>query len=161
MSIKIRLTASDVDRQIAVLREFPDIAEKYYRPAVKRDIALLAGAIKPNIPTRTGAAAKAFGSKVTGRAFSIKGQVGWYDGDDPWYINVVEHGAQKHNIAVKPVDASVLTWGGGAFSKGHTIRHPGLSARGFMAAGYSSIQPTVEADLAQANEKIVAELAAI
>ncbi|RPH74772.1 hypothetical protein EHM76_02945 [bacterium] len=160
MSIKIDLTASDVDKQMEVLKHFPDLAEKHYRPVVKRDVDALRARIQPEIPIRSGKAASTFGSKVTGRAFSLKGQVGWYDSGDPWYINVVEHGAVAHDINVKPKQASVLAWNGN-FSMGHRISHPGFSARGFMAAGYSAMQPVIENDLAMANERIIADLAAI
>ena len=159
--IKIDLTSSDVDKQIEVLKHFPELAEKHYRPALKKDVAALAAIIEPNIPVRTGEAADTFGSKVTGRAFSLKGQVGWYDRGDPWYINVVEHGAKKHEIEVSPKNKKVLAWGEGSFSKGHKIDHPGFSKRGFLAAGYSAIQGTIENDLAMANERIIADLAAI
>ena len=159
--IKVDLTSSDVDKQIEVLKHFPDLAEKHYRPVLKKDVAALEAIIAPNIPVLTGRAADTFGSKVTGRAFSLKGRVGWLKADDPWYINVVEHGAKKHDIELKPVNASVLAWGGSNFSAGHKLSHPGLSARGFMAAGYSAMQGTIETDLAMANERIIADLAAI
>ncbi len=160
MSIKIDLTASDVDKQMEVLKHFPELAEKHYRPVVTRDVAALRASIQPQIPVRFGRAAKTFGSKVSGRGFSITGKVGWYDSDDPWYINVVESGAVSHDIDVKPRNAHVLAWNGN-FSMGHTISHPGFSARGFMAAGYSAMQPVIENDLAMANERIIADLAAI
>lgn len=159
--IRIDLTSTDVDKQMDVLRHFPDIADRHYRPALKRDVAALASMIEPNIPTRTGKAAETFGSRVTGRAFSLKGRVGWFDKDDPWYINVVEHGAEKHEIQVEPAKKTALKWGDGNFSKGHTINHPGFSARGFMAAGFSAMQGMIEQDLFLANERIIAELAAI
>lgn len=160
MSIKIDLTASKVDQQMEVLKHFPDLAEKHYRVVIKKDIALLKSKILSNIPVQTSRAQKTFGSKVTGKGFRIKGQVGWYDRSDPWYINVVEHGAKKHSIVLKPKEKSVLAWRGG-FSKGHKIDHPGFSKRGFMAAGYSAVQPIINNDLAQANERIIADLAAI
>ena len=165
MSIKIDLTTPDVDKQISVLKEFPNLAEKHYRPALRRDVALLKALIVPNIPVRTGAAAAAFGTRVGGRGFNMRGLAGWYDRNDPWYINVVEHGAASHDITVAPVKKSVLAFNGAdgmpAFSAGHTISHPGFGARGFMAEANKSIGPTVDADLAQANERIIADLAAI
>jgi hypothetical protein len=148
--IRVDMTAPDLDKQIDVLRHFPDLAEKHFRPAVTRDVAALRALIQPNIPVRTGSAAKSFGSKVTGKGFGIKGQVGWYDSSDPWYPNVLEHGAKPHEMNVY------------APGLGRYIRtHPGFSARGFMAAGYSAFKPMLEADLAQANERIISDLAAI
>ena len=160
MSIKINIQSADVQRQIEVLQHFPDLAEKHYRPAVTRDISILAAGIRSQIPTRSGTALSTFGSKVSGKGFRIRGQVGWYDSNDPWYINVVEHGAGAHAIAVAPQEKEALAWGG-SFSKGHTIEHPGFSARGFMAAGMSAMQGQIETDLALANERIIADLAAI
>ena len=165
MSIKVDITSTDVDRQLEVLKHFPDIADRRYRPMLKKDTSMLAARIAPNIPRRTGAAAEAFGSRVSGRAFSLKGRVGWFDKGDPWYINVVEHGAAEHTINVEPVNRSALAFrlpsGEMAFSMGHDIKHPGFGARGFMAAGYEAIGPTVENDIALANEQILADLAAI
>ena len=34
------------------------------------------------------------------RVVTIEPIVEWYDADDPWYINVVEYGAQAHTIAL-------------------------------------------------------------
>jgi hypothetical protein len=144
-----------------VLRHFPEIADRHYRPVLKLTVADLYATIAPNIPVKTGRASQTFNSQVTGKAFSLRGKVGWFKSGDPWYINVIEHGAKEHEIQVEPRERTALKWGDGAFSKGHAIRHPGLSARGFMAAGYSRIQGDVERDLAMANERIVAELAAI
>lgn len=158
--IKVDITAPDVDRMMEVLKHFPELAEKHYRPALTLDVAGLKAQIEPQIPVRSGRAAKTFGSKVTGKGFNIKGRVGWYDKSDPWYIRLVESGVKGHAIEVAPVKKQVLAWPGG-FSKGHTIKHPGLSARGFMAAGFSAMQPVIENDLAQANERILADLAAI
>jgi hypothetical protein len=148
--ILIDMTAPDLDKQIEVLKHFPDLAEKHFRPAVTRDVAALRAIIEPSIPTRTGLAAKTFGSKVSGKGFALKGQVGWYDSSDPWYPNVLEYGAKAHEM-------DVYAPGLGRY----VGTHPGLSARGFMAAGYSAMQPLIEADLARANEQIISDLAAI
>lgn len=166
MSFKIDLTSSGVDRQISVLKEFPKLADNRYRPVVKKDTAALAAIVQPNIPRRTGKAAETFGKKVTGKAFNLKGQLGWYDRGDPYYINVVEYGASAHKITVQPSEeGGVLAFrmqnGSMGFSAGHTIEHPGFGARGFMAAAEDAMGPMVEADLAAANELLLADLAAI
>jgi hypothetical protein len=176
--IKIDLTSPDVDRQMEVLRHFPDLAEKHYRPVVKRDVSLLEALIEGQIPTRTGTALSTFGSKVTGRGFRIRGQVGWYDSNDPRYITIVESGAEPHRIEPRPenrptrariksgrsasgVLAFPSTAQGGDFAFIRGADHPGFSGRGFMAAGASAMQAMIENDLALANERIIADLAAI
>lgn len=175
MSIKIDMTSSDVDKQMEVLKHFPELAEKHYRPVIKRDVSLLKGNIEPNIPQFTGRSAATFASKVTGRGFGLKGRVGWLKQGDPYYINIVEHGAEEHVIEAGKVSMKQFkagqggtsflaipgTYDGGDFSFRKKVRHPGMEARGFMAAGFSAIGPTVENDLSEANEKIIADLAAI
>ena len=165
MSLKIDLTSPAVDRQISVLKEFPRLADKRYRPVVKKDTAALAAIVQPNIPRRSGFAANTFGSKVSGRGFNLKGQLGWYDQTDPWYINIVEYGAAAHAINTAPVKSNLLAYRTGngemGFSAGHTIQHPGFGARGFMAAAEEAMGPMVEADLAAANEQILSDLAAL
>jgi hypothetical protein len=155
--IKIDMTSSDVDRQMEVLQHFPDLAEKHYRPTIRRDVSALASTIKGQIPVRTGTALNTFGSKVSGKGFGIRGQVGWYDSNDPWYINVVEHGAKPH--VIRSQEQGGFLFFGGTFAQ--EVHHPGFSARGFMAAGASAMQAAIENDLAMANERIIADLAAI
>ena len=158
--INVSLSSDDVQRQIVVLQEFPELAEKHYRPVLNKDTNLLRGMIWPNIPYKTGQAMKTFGSKVSGKGFRLKGQVGWYDRSDPWYPNVLEYGAKPHRIRTTPQQVSFLYHLLGYYV-GQTIEHPGLSARGFMAAGYSAIKPTVDQDIFLANERIIADLAVI
>lgn len=182
--IKIGMTTSGVNEMIQVLGHFPELAEKHYRPAVKRSIEGLRALITGNIPRgATGRAASTFGAKVTGKGFRIKGQVGWYDKSDPYYPNVLEYGARPHTLnkgsksrtrrefaafkayANNPVTKSMGSSGGvpvlvkGSWKTIHI--HPGMQAMGFMASGYSTYQPIVENDLFMANERILGEFAAM
>jgi hypothetical protein len=142
------MTSADLDRQIELLKLYPEIVEKHFVPTLKRDVKALEGRIRPTIPRLSGRAQKSFGSKVTGTGINLTGRVGWYDRSDPWYPNVLEHGAAPHemNTYVPRLSRRIKT-------------HPGLSARGFMQTGYKSMQPMIEADLAQANEAVAQELA--
>lgn len=174
--IKISMTSSDVNRQIEALKALPKIATRHYRPALSKITKQLKGQILPNIPVATGRARAGFGSKVTGSTItSLKGAVGWYDKNDPWYPNILEHGAKSHLMAGSTRDRkkqkafeSALEKGesfGGAhvFIRGagwRTIKvHPGFSAMGFMAAGYSALKPIIDHELQLANEAVVKELA--
>lgn len=162
MSIKIDLTASEVDRMMEVLKEFPALAEKHYRPVVTSDVKGLYNRISGEIPILTGKARDTFGSKVTGKGFRLTGRVGWYDKSDPWYINVVEYGAKSHPIEGRDGRLKIRSgaWGGEyVFPK--KAEHPGFTARGFMMRGYVAFWPKITEDLAQANERIIADLAAI
>lgn len=176
MSFGVKLTSTDIDRQIHILKQFPEIASKHFKPGLKRSAEALAGKISPNIPELTGRARKAFGSKVLGTKIeSLKAQVGWYDKDDPWYINIVEYGARPHrltsgsNSRSKRAQAEIERGegGGGGSQPVYILNvgwrrmgiHPGFSKRGFMLAGLSGAWPVVKTELEQANESIVKELA--
>ncbi len=146
--IKVDMTAPELDRQIELLKFYPEILQKHFVPVLKRDVKLLEARIRPTIPVLSGRAQKTFGSKVTGTGINLTGRVGWYDRSDPWYPNVLEYGAKAHemNTFVPRLSKTIHT-------------HPGLSARGFMDAGYSAMENTIQSDLAQANEGVVRDLA--
>lgn len=146
--IKVDMTAPDLDRQIELLKFYPEVVEKHFVPVLKRDVKMLEARIRPTIPRLSGRAQKSFGSKVTGKGINLTGRVGWYDRNDPWYPNVLEHGAKAHemNTYVPRLSKRIKT-------------HPGFSARQFMQSGYKSMEPVINADLAQANEGVVNELA--
>lgn len=148
MAIKMDMTSPDLDRQIALLKHFPQIMEKHFRHVLVKDVKLLADRIRPNIPVRTGKALKKFKSRVTGKGVKLQGQVGWWGANSPWYINVLEFGAKPHKIGYVPGL-------GVSFSK---RPHPGVSKRGFMAAGFSAIRPIIYADMAKASENVVKDL---
>jgi len=148
MSIKVDMTSTDLDRQIELLKYYPEVLKKHFRPALKRAVQALEDRIRPTIPQDTGYAEMTFGSKVSGSGVSMTGRVGWYDASDPWHPNIIEYGAKPHamNVYVPTLSKYIDT-------------HPGISARGFMAAGYSAMKPIIEADMAMANEAVVKELA--
>lgn len=150
---KIDITSPDVDRQIELLKLFPEITNKHYVPAVRDATRMLYAAILPNIPRDTGRAAQSFGSKVTGRNIgSLTGRVGWYDKSDPWYPNVLEHGVSK------PYEMNTFAPGFGRFMR-YVKVHPAMSALKFMEQGFSSTEPAINVRLAAANEAVVRELA--
>jgi len=155
MSIKVDMTSTDVDRQLALLNYYPEILQKYFRPALGTSVKSLAEMIRPNIPRATGQALAAFKSRVTGgKGINLQGQVGWYGNNPAWYIRLVEGGVKPHKIEARK--------GGFLWFGGHVVRsvdHPGFSARGFMAAGYAAMQPMIEALMGQASEQVVNELA--
>ena len=162
MSIKVGLTSSDVDRQINLLNVYPEIANKYYGPTLRKDVQILKDMILMEVPVRTGRAQKGLRSKVTGQGTSIVGEVGWYRKKDPsFYIRFVDAGTAAHDITGR--GAGVLkfksTSGGGEFRFAKSVQHPGVSARGFMQRTWDQAQTMVTTDLAMANEAIVRELA--
>lgn len=148
MSIKIDMTSTDVDRQIALLKFYPEVVERHYRSLLETDVDLLYNEIAPNIPQgATGKARATFKSRVTGTGINLQGQVGWWGRNTAWYIKFPEDGTAPHQI-------NSYAPGLGVFVK----EHPGMSAVGFMAAGYSAIQPIIEVGLQKAGEDVLREM---
>ncbi len=177
--IKVDMTSPDLDRQIELLKFYPEIMEKHFKPALYRSVKGMESRIRPTIPIKTGKAQATFGSKVTGKGINLTGRVGWYDKSDPIYPNIVEYGAKPHPLnkgvsirRSKKKTAIFNAYVGDANrirGEGTHVKigdrwvtmefHPGFSAVGFMAAGFSAYQPVIEALLLQANEGVVKELA--
>ena len=154
MSIKVDMTSTDVDRQIQLLKFYPEIINKHFRALLVADIGLLADEIRPKIPRRSGLAAKEFRKQVSGSGVpdyfgkgGLQARVGWWGKNTAWYINIVEYGAKAHNI-------NNFAPGAGVYYKGH----PGFAARGFMANSYAAFQPVIDADMAVASENVVNEM---
>lgn len=149
MSLKADMTSPDVDKQLELLRFYPEILNKYFRPALTLSVKSLETSIRPNIPVDKGKALAAFKSRVTGKGLKLQGQVGWWGKIDAWYIRIVESGSKAHKIGYVP---SL----GVSFSK---KAHPGFPARGFMAAGFAAVQPMINTQMAQASENVLNDLA--
>ena len=170
----IDMTSNDVDKQIYLLKHFPDIAVKHFRPALKLATDILRNTIEPLIPLGvTGRARDTFGSKVTGKTITgLKGRVGWFD-KGPWYIGLIHDGAKSHTIEPRKKvswsayqsgsgTSSTLRWmEGGDFVFTKSVNHPGFTGSKFMEVGFRSKQSTVETMMADASDNVVRELAAI
>ncbi len=169
MSIKVDMTSPDVDAQIELLKFYPEIAEKYYRPALAKDTQILHDMFLADVPLRTGKAQKALASKITGKGISLAGEVGWYGsrGQKAWYIRLIDSGTKAHEITGYGSEGrgrkgmlkfpGTSQGGNVVFTK--SAQHKGISARGFTQSIWNRAQSMVTQDLAQANEAIVREMA--
>jgi hypothetical protein len=178
MSLKYEILSPDLDRQIALLKIYPEIAEAAFRPALDEAVDIAAAAIVSGIPIRTGRAIEKFGTKVTGKGLNLTGEVGWWGARAPWYINIVEYGAMAH-----PLEADVSIRGSKRkqrlfelarpgiekFEGGQHVKigdhwvtmklHPGFPGRHFMQTGFEEAQPAIDIIMAAANEACARELA--
>jgi hypothetical protein len=178
--IKVDMTSPDLDRQIELLKVYPEIMEKHFKPTLYRAVKGMESRIRPTIPVgETGRAQATFRSKVTGKGINLTGRVGWYGKNDPIYPNMLEYGAKPHPLnkgtsirkskKKTAIFNAYISDAGRVRGEGTHVKiggrwvtmesHPGFSARGFMAAGYSAMQPVINALLAQANEAVVKDLA--
>jgi hypothetical protein len=144
MSFKVGALHNDLDKQIDLLKVYPEVLEKHFRKVLAKDVAMLYSKIRGTIPRRTGNAQSKFKKSLSGKGMNMTARVGWWGANQPWYINVVEYGAKEHAIPKNR-----------RFNK---RTHPGFSARGFMAAGYSAMQPRINADMRAASEATLKEM---
>lgn len=147
MSFKVDMSAPDLDRQLYLLKYYPEFFKKHFRPVLFHLTSKGKQAVLAGVPRRTGKAAGAVRSKVTGAGERMEGHYGWYGENSPWYINIVEHGASAHkmNTFVPGLKVFIGT-------------HPGFPKAGFMAAANESIEPVMNAELLRANEAVLNEL---
>lgn len=144
---KVEFSAADVQWQIMVLREFPDIANRHFYPAMQRATATIKNVVEPKIPKKTGLALSEFRKAVSGKGMNITGKIGWPYGVKAWYVNVLEYGAAPHRIGFVP-ELGV-----------RIVRHPGLKALKFMERGQAEAQSMTDPEMARAAEGVVNELA--
>lgn len=144
MSYKIDMTSPDIDKQIELLKFYPEIMAKHFRPVLVTDVSKLYSKIRGTIPKRTGRALSKFRKSVSGNGINLVGRVGWWGTNQPYYVNVLEYGAKPHAIPKNR-----------RFSK---RQHPGISKRGFMEEGFNAIKPTIDADMANASNAVVNEM---
>lgn len=148
MSYKIDFSAADVQWQIMMLQEFPQIANKHFYPAMRRSVNSIYGAVFPKIPVMMGLARSEFRKAVSGNGMNITGRAGWAFGTKAWYINIQEYGAKAHamNTYVPRMGVRIKT-------------HPGIPALKFMERGQAQAQSVTEPEMAMAAEAVVNELA--
>lgn len=178
MSYKIDMTSPDVDKQIELLKFYPEVMEKHFKPVLIVDVSKLYSSIKGTIPKRTGRAISKFKKSVTGKGINLTGRVGWWGSNQPWYINIVEYGAKSHplnkgaNVRTKKKSAifqrymsdpnRIRVGGTHVNVNGRWVTmqvHPGFSKRGFMSEGFTTWKPEIDADMARASEAVVKEMA--
>jgi hypothetical protein len=152
--IKVDMSSPDLDKQLLLLKYYPEYFKKHFRPTLYRNVTRGKQLTAAGVPKRTGRAAAALKSKVTGTGINMEGHFGWYGNDMPWYINIVEYGAKPHEILPKKPGGWLRI--GDTFTR--KVQHPGFAGRKFMAAAYAALKPALDADLLIANEAVLKEL---
>lgn len=153
MSFAMQVESPDLQRQIDVLKFFPEVVEKHARKLFSKDVAILYSKILPNVPSRR--AKKQLRKTVRGKGINLEGRVGWWGSDVFYAINVLEYGAKPHVIKAKP--GKYLRMLNGTYVK--QVQHPGIRKGGFVATAYESMQGQVESDLQSIGAAIVQEMA--
>jgi hypothetical protein len=154
MSFKDGALTADLDRQIELLKHFPEVLNKHFYPAMGGALKMLRTEIVPEIPVLTGRARAAFRTRVSGRGLRIQGRAGWWGSGQPWYINIVEYGARAHDIV--PRHGHEFLHFGDTFVR--AVSHPGFPAREFMKRGLADAGADITLRFWQAAESTLNDL---
>lgn len=144
--IKISVASEDLDKQLALLRYYPEIVEKHFRPAIKDAAGKLKSGIQSQTPVDRGVARSSIKSSVKGKGVFLSATVGY--GSKAWYMNVVEYGASPHQIDSYVPDLGV-----------YVHEHPGFQGRFVVKGAVEQIEPQLMPAFYLANERVMNELA--
>jgi hypothetical protein len=154
MSYRVEFDAVDVQWQILMLQEFPEVANRRFYPAMQRSTKTVHSAVFPKIPHRTGLARSEFRRAVSGKGLNITGRIGFPYGIRAYYVNVLEYGAKPHEVGFVPTL-------GVSFQKTNRVKkqHPGVPALRFMERGQNQAQGQVNPEMERAMFEVVNDLA--
>lgn len=153
---QVEFSAADLNWQILMLQEFPEIANKRFYPAMHRATTFIQGSVYPQIPIRTGLARSEFRKAVSGKGLNITGRVGWKFGSRAWYVIPLEYGAKAHMIEPR-TSGGFLRLYGNVFVK--SVNHPGIPALKFMERGQANAKSQVDPEMERAMNETVNDLA--
>lgn len=173
MSIKMQITAPRLDQASKALAQYPEIADKYHRVALRAAVNQIADLVKPLTPELTGTAREEFATRVAMENMStsqdksfgaenttgfgtqfLVGRVGWFGKVKSWYIRIVEAGAKPHTIS-DPEKSHVKI--GGEWRS--MSEHPGFAARKFFISKENQAKEIAQAEIEKAGQLILAALA--
>lgn len=142
--IKIGVASPDLDKQLALLKYYPEIVDQYFRPATKQAVAILKGGLRSIAPRDTGKAVSSIRSSVKGKGVYLSGSVGF--GAKAWYMNIIEHGAKAHSMGETGQAVNINgNW--------VTIKmHPGFGGRFFVKQNLENQTTGIMQLFAVANE---------
>lgn len=147
---------ADLQRQIELLKFYPEIFDKHFYPAMQDAAEIVKKAISPKIPRRSGYIATTLGSKVShSKALGTSARIGYgkrFTDFPAWYIGPLNTGSRPHDFS----QARHVLINGKWVTMTH---HPGFSGRHFQEAGMAESTPAVNNRMAQAADQVVKELA--
>ena len=174
MAIKYQFTGGEaLQRQIELLKYYPEIATKYFRPAMEQVVSGVKERIRANVPIKTGFASATLMSKVVGKGMNITGYVGWGGAGiaiqdaqgltrktTAWYMNIVEYGAPPHEIKARKAKILGLGFGSEFVTVfGSKVNHPGFSGRFILQTAFDASGADIETIFGAAAGQVVEELA--
>ena len=153
-----------LQRQIELLRYYPEIFDKHFYPALEAAAELVKNGIRSNLPVHTGRLGRALGSKaIHGRALGSYVDIGFgkrYRMPSAPYAAALNWGAVAHEVAGRRTADGYLHFSArGRFTIVGSIQHLGFSGRHFMERGLEAARPGIDALMGTAADQVLQELA--
>ena len=160
------LGSEALQRQIELLKFYPEIFDRNFYPALKEAAELVKAGILPNLPRKTGRLERALGSRVIHSGTSALGtraEIGFgkrYKMPSAPYAAALNQGAVAHEVRGRRTEDGLLHFSAkGRFTSIGSVQLPGLAPRGFMETGLESARPGIDGLMEAAAERVVQELA--
>ena len=165
MTIKYEVIGSEaLQRQIELLKFYPEIFDKHFYPAMERAVEVVKSALRSNIPSKR--VLNALGSKVIHSgtaALGTRADIGFgkrYGMPSARFAAPLNQGAVAHMVSARRTEDGYLHFSSqGRFTAVGSIQHPGFSGYHFMEAGLEEATPGINSLIDQASEQVVQELA--
>jgi hypothetical protein len=157
------IASPDLERQLDLLKHYPEIAEAHFRPAIQGATDYTKEIVLGKTPLWSGFAQETLMSKVTGRGLSLRGRIGWGGAGisrsdaagltrstTAWYMNILEYGSPPHEI-----NSHVMV-------KGQWVTigsHPGFAPRWILRDSLAQAEAGIISRATAANEAAVRDLA--
>jgi hypothetical protein len=155
-----------LQRQIDLLKFYPEIFDKHFYPALEVAGVLTREAVRPNLPVHTGKLSAALGSRTIHSGTSALGtraDIGFgkrYGKPSAPYAAALNAGPVAHEVAGRRREDKQLRFSsGGRYTSIGSIQHPGFAGFQFMEKGLADAMPGINTLIDQASNKVVAELA--
>lgn len=167
MSIKYEYQGTEaLQREIELLKFYPEIFDKYFYPAMEKSAELVEGGIRPLLPGHTGRLARALGSKVIHSgtaALGTRADIGFgkrYGKPSAPYAAALNAGPKPHEVSGRrTADGRLHFSSGSRFTAIGSISHPGFAGLHFAEAGLERAMPGINNLMDNAAGQVVQELA--
>jgi hypothetical protein len=160
----------ELQRQIELLKFYPEIFDKHFYPAMERSAELVKEGIRPLLPEHTGKLIRALGSRVIHSgtaALGTRAEIGFgkrYGKPSAPYAAALNQGSVAHEVAggtriKSPADGNLHFSSKGRFTSIGSVHIPQIAGLHFAEGGLEQARPAIDAEIDQAAGAVVQELA--
>jgi hypothetical protein len=156
-----------LQRQIELLKFYPEIFDKHFYPAMEKAAELVKRAVGPLLPEHTGRLGRALGSREIHSgtaALGTRAEIGFgkkYGKPSAPYAAALNAGPRAHEVSGRRTEDGKLHFSSkGRFTTIGSIQHPGFAGFHFAEAGLEQAKPAIDAEIDKAAGAVVQELAA-